>query len=50
MSASAQLLSDRNLLAASKTAMLNYINERKDHQQHNYQQRSIFWDREHLYS
>jgi len=33
----------------SKIALLQYVNERKEDPK-NYQKKSLFWDREHLYS
>ena len=37
------------LLGQSKMALLNYLSEQKKGT-HNYNQKSIFWDREHVYN
>jgi hypothetical protein len=39
----------QRLLDTGKAAFLEYVADRKE-SLHNYQRRSIFWDREHLYS
>jgi len=38
-----------HILESSKVAFINYLSEQKA-PKHNYQKRSIFWDREHVYN
>lgn len=38
-----------SMLECSKVAFINYLSEQKT-PKHNYQKRSIFWDREHVYN